>query len=279
MSKNSIQKFFTTCIFLFVVILIFSCTNITTPKKITIQADPEINVALGKIETSLTDYFSVEKIKELIGENENFSIYDYQYDKNDDTLRFLAQIDYSMEIDGLNVEGSLKELESLDPISFGYEEDGVTPSVLFSIPEINQTIDIDPISLNLTENITSSIKDFSSISFQGLQPGAIPGLKNQNIPFPIELCDDEFDTVTFGEGTTLEIGFNKITGTSITTARINKISIYKAQDIIGMSVKDFIEGGNSLDILNLSSVNLDSPIATITSESNLIAGTNLSSSL
>ena len=279
MSKNSIQKFFTNCIFLFVVILIFSCTNITTPKKITIQADPEINVALGKIETSLTDYFSVEKIKEFIGENENFSIYDYQYDKNDDTLRFLAQIDYSMEIDGLDVEGSLKELESLDPISFGYEEDGVTPAVLFSIPEINQTIDIDPISLELTENIASSIKDFSPISFQGLQPGLIQDLENQNIPFPIELCDDEFDTITFGAGTSLDIDFKQITDASIASATINKIYIFKAQDIIGMSVKEFIDGENSLDILNLSSVNLDNPIATVTSESNLIAGTNLSTSL
>ena len=278
MSKLSIKILLTSCIISFITIA-FSCTNITTPKKITFQADPEINVSLGKIETSLTDYFSVEKIKELIGENENFSIYDYKHDENDDTLRFLAQIDYSMEIDGLDVEGSLKELESLDPISFGYEEDGVTPSVLFSIPEINQTIDINPIPLKLSENITSSIKDFSSISFQGLQPGLIQDLENQNIPYPIELCDDEFDTVTFGDGTSLEIGFEKITGSSITTAKINKISVYKAQDIIGMSVKEFFEGGNNLDILNLGSVNLDNPIASIPSESNLIAGTNLSSSL
>jgi hypothetical protein len=249
------------------------------PKKITIQADPVIQASLGKIETSLTDYFSVEKIKELMGENENFSIYDYKHDKNDDTLRFLAQIDYSMEIDGLDVEGSLKDLESLDPISFGYEEDGVTPSVLFSIPEINQTIDIDPISLELTDNITNSIKDFSSISFQGVQPGLIQDLENQNIPYPIELCDDEFDTVTFGNGTSLEIGFEQITGSGITTAKINKISIYKAQDIIGMSVKDFIDGGNSLDILSLTSANLNNPIATTTIQTNLIAGTNLSSSL
>ena len=278
MSRKFNRNFFVSCIFVFITI-IFSCTNITTPKKITIQTDPELNVSLGKIETSLTDYFSVEKIKELIGENENFSIYDYKHDKNDDTLRFLAQIDYSMEIDGLDVEGSLKELESLDPISFGYEEDGVTPSVLFSIPEINQTIDIDPISLNLTENITSSIKDFSSISFQGLQPGLIQDLENQNIPYPIELCNDEFDTVTFGDGTSLEIGFEKITGSSITTAKINKVSIYNAQDILGMSVKEFNEKDISLDILNLGSVNFDNPIASTTTETDLIAGTNLNSSI
>ena len=278
MSRKFNRKFFVSCIFIFITI-IFSCTNITTPKKITIQTDPELNVSLGKIETSLTDYFSVEKLKELIGENENFSIYDYKHDQNDDTLRFLAQIDYSMEIDGLDVEGSLKELESLDPISFGYEEDGVTPSVLFSIPEINQTIDIDPISLNLTENITNSIKNFSSISFQGLQPGFIQDLENQNIPYQIELCDDEFDTVTFGDGTSLEIGFEKIIGSSITTAKINKVSIYNAQDILGMSVKEFKEKGISLNILNFGSINLDNPIATVSSESDLITGTNLNSSL
>ena len=278
MSKFSTKFLLSSCIFVFITIA-FSCTNITTPKKITFQADPEINVSLGKIETSLTDYFSVEKIKELIGESENFSIYDYKHDKNDDTLRFLAQIDYSMEIDGLDVEGSLKDLESLDPISFGYEEDGVTPAVLFSIPEINQTIDIDPISLELTENIASSIKDFSSISFQGLQPGLIQDLENQNIPYPIELCDDEFDTVTFGDGTTLELGFQKIIGSSIETAKINKISVYDAKDILGMSVKEFLENGSSLDLLNLTSVNLNNPIATVSSASDLIAGTNLSSSL
>ena len=278
MNKIYTQKAFKICIF-FLLIIFVSCSNLTMPKKITIQADPVIQASLGKIETSLTDYFSVEKIKELMGENENFSIYDYKHDKNDDTLRFLAQIDYSMEIEGLDVEGNLKELESLEPISFGYEEDGVTPSVLFSIPEINQTIDIDPISLELTDNITDSIKDFSSITFQGIQPGMIQNLENQNIPYPIELCDDEFDTVTFGNGTSLEIGFEQITGSSITTAKINKISIYKAQDIIGMSVKDFIDGGNSLDILSLTSANLNNPIATTTIQTNLIAGTNLSSSL
>ena len=136
MNKIYTQKAFKICIF-FLLIVFVSCSNLTMPKKITIQADPVIQASLGKIETSLTDYFSVEKIKELMGENENFSIYDYKHDKNDDTLRFLAQIDYSMEIEGLDVEGNLKELESLEPISFGYEEDGVTPSVLFSIPEIH----------------------------------------------------------------------------------------------------------------------------------------------
>lgn len=278
MNKIYTQKAFKICIF-FLLIVFVSCSNLTMPKKITIQADPVIQASLGKIETSLTDYFSVEKIKELMGENEDFLIYDYKHNAIDDTLRFLAQIDYSMEIEGLDVEGNLKELESLEPISFGYEEDGVTPSVLFSIPEINQTIDIDPISLELKDNITDSIKDFSSISFQGVQPGMIQNLENQNIPYPIELCDDEFDTVTFGNGTSLEIGFEQITSSSITTAKINKISIYKAQDIIGMSVKDFIDGGNSLDKLSLTSANLNNPIATTTIQTNLIAGTNLSSSL
>ena len=279
MSKLSIRKLQMSCIIVFLTIL-FSCTNITTPQKITFKADPEINVSLGKIETSLTDYFSVEKIKELIGENENFSIYDYKHDKNDDTLRFLAQIDYSMEIDGLDVEGSLKELESLDPINFGYEEDGVTPSVLFSIPEINQTIKMNPVSLELTGNITNSIKDFSSISFQGVQPGLIQDLKNQNIPYPIELCDDEFDSVTFGEDSSLEIGFEQITSSTITTAKINKISIFKAQDIIGMSVKDFLDGGYSLDeILNLSSADFSKSIAYKDVEMDLIEGTNLSTYL
>ena len=281
MSKNFNQKFFVCCIFVFIAIL-FSCTNITTPKKITFQADPEIQASLGKIETSLTDYFSVEKIKELLGENEDISIYDYKHDENDDTLRFLAQLDYSMEIPGLDIEGNLKGMEDSDPISFGYEEDGVTPSVLFSIPEINQTIEMDPISLEFTDNITSSIKDFSSISFQGIQPGLIQDLENQNIPYPIELCDDEFDSVTFGENTTLEIGFKQITGSTITTAKINKISIFKAQDIIGMSVKDFLAGGNSLDnISNLASLDFSKAIASTGTdvEIDLIAGTNLSSSL
>ncbi len=278
MSKTFFKNTVKVCFIIFVAILI-SCSNFTMPKKITVQADPEIHASFGKVEASLTDYFSVEKIQELVGEEENFKVYEYRHDDNDDSLRFLAKLDYSMEIDGLDVEGSLQELENKDPIIFGYEEDNVTPSVLFSIPEINQTIDINPISLELTDNITDSIKDFSSITFQGIQPGMIQNLENQNIPYPIELCDDEFDTVTFGNGTSLEIGFEQITGSSITTAKINKISIYKAQDIIGMSVKDFIDGGNSLDILSLTSANLNNPIATTTIQTNLIAGTNLSSSL
>lgn len=278
MSKTFFKNTVKVCFIFFVAILI-SCSNLTMPKKITIQADPEIHASFGKVEASLTDYFSVEKIQELVGEEENFKVYEYRHDDNDDSLRFLAKLDYSMEIDGLDVEGSLQELENKDPIIFGYEEDNVTPSVLFSVPEIDKTINVDPISLELTDNITDSIKDFSSITFQGIQPGMIQNLENQNIPYPIELCDDEFDTVTFGNGTSLEIGFEQITGSSITTAKINKISIYKAQDIIGMSVKDFIDGGNSLDILSLTSANLNNPIATTTIQTNLIAGTNLSSSL
>ena len=278
MSKIFNRNFFVSCIFVLIT-LIFSCTNITTPKKIKIQTDPEINVSLGKIEASLTDYLSVEKIRELIGKDDFFSIYDYKHDKNDDTLRFLAQIDQAMEIPGIDVEEYLKNFEVMDPISFGYEEDGVTPSVMFSIPEIEQTIKMDPISLEFTNNITSSIKDFSAISFKGVQPGMIQNLQNQNIPYPIELCDDEFDSVTFEENTSLEIGFNQITDTNITTAKINKISIYKAQDILGMSIKEFKESGNTLDITKLLSINLENPIASTTIETDLISGKNLSSYL
>ena len=97
MNKIYTQKAFKICIF-FLLIVFVSCSNLTMPKKITIQADPVIQASLGKIETSLTDYFSVEKIKELMGENEDFLIYDYKHNAIDDTLRFLAQIDYSMEI-------------------------------------------------------------------------------------------------------------------------------------------------------------------------------------
>ena len=276
MSKTFFKNTVKVCFIFFVAILI-SCSNFTMPKKITIQADPEIHASFGKVEASLTDYFSVEKIQELVGEEENFKVYEYRHDDNDDSLRFLAKLDYSMEIDGLNVEGSLQELENKDPIIFGYEEDNVTPSVLFSVPEIDQTINVDPISLELTEEITSSLKDLSSIQFEGVQPGLIADLENQNLPFLLELCDDEFDTVTFGEGTFLDIGFNQVPFGSVTTAKVNGIAIFDAANFTGgTAIKDFT--GN-VDYTNLTSISMNDAIVYKEGNSDLVNGINLTTSL
>ena len=276
MSKTFFKNTVKVCFIIFVAILI-SCSNFTMPKKITIQADPEIHASFGKVEASLTDYFSVEKIQELVGEEENFKVYEYRLDDNDDTLRFLAQMDFSMEIDGLNVEENLQELENKEPIIFGYEEDNVTPSVLFSVPEIDQTINVDPISLELTDEITSSLKDLSSIQFEGVQPGLIADLENQNLPFLLELCDDEFDTVTFGEGTSLDIGFNQIPDVGVTTARINGIAIFDAAKFTGgTAIKDFT--GN-VDYTDLVSISMNDAIVYHSANSDLVNGTNLTTSL
>lgn len=275
MSKTFFKNTVKVCFIIFVAILI-SCSNFTMPKKITIQADPEIHASFGKVEASLTDYFSVEKIQELVGEEENFKVYEYRHDDNDDSLRFLAKLDYSMEIDGLDVEGSLQELENKDPIIFGYEEDNVTPSVLFSVPEIDKTINVDPISLELTEEITSSLKDLSSIQFKGVEPGSINDLKNQNLPFLLELCDDEFDTVTFGEGT-LDIGFEQISDVGVTTARINGIAIFDAAKFTGgIAIKEFT--GN-VDYTNLTSISMNDAIVYHSANSDLVNGTNFTTSL
>lgn len=267
MSKTFFKNTVKVCFIIFVAILI-SCSNFTMPKKITIQADPEIHASFGKVEASLTDYFSVEKIQELVGEEENFKVYEYRHDDNDDSLRFLAKLDYSMEIDGLDVEGSLQELENKDPIIFGYEEDNVTPSVLFSVPEIDKTINVDPISLELTDEITSSLKDLSSIQFEGVEPGSINDLKNQNLPFLLELCDDEFDTVTFGEGTSLDIGFNQISDVGDTTARINGIAIFDAAKFTG-----------NVDYTDLVSISMNDAIVYHSANFDLVNGTDLTTSL
>ena len=267
MSKTFFKNTVKVCFIFFVAILI-SCSNLTMPKKITIQADPEIQASFGSLKTSLTDYFSVEKIQKLVGEEENFKVYEYRHDDNDDSLRFLAKLDYSMEIDGLDVEGSLQELENKDPIIFGYEEDNITPSVLFSVPEIDKTINVDPISLELTDEITSSLKDLSSIQFEGVQPGQTANLKNQNLPFPLELCDDEFDTVTFGEGTSLNIKFNKIPDVGVTTARINGIAIFDAAKFTG-----------NVDYTDLVSISMNDAIVYKEGNSDLVNGENLTTSL
>lgn len=276
MSKTFFKNTVKVCFIIFVAILI-SCSNFTMPKKITIQADPEIHASFGKVEASLTDYFSVEKIQKLVGEEENFKVYEYRHDDNDDSLRFLAKLDYSMEIDGLDVEGSLQELENKDPIIFGYEEDNVTPSVLFSVPEIDKTINVDPISLELTDEITSSLKDLSSIQFEGVKPGLINDLKNQNLPFLLELCDDEFDTVTFGEGTSLDIEFNQIPSDTVTTARINGIAIFDAAKFTGgIAIKDFTE---NVDYTDLVSISMNDAIVCHSANFDLVNGSNLTTSL
>lgn len=267
MSKTFFKNIGKVCFIIFVAILI-SCSNFTMPKKITIQADPEIHASFGKVEASLTDYFSVEKIQELVGEEESIKVYEYRLDNNDDTLRFLAQMDFSMEIDGLDVEENLQGLENKEPIIFGYEEDNITPSVLFSVPEIDQTINVDPISLELTDEITSSLKDLSSIQFEGVQPGLINDLENQNLPFLLELCDDEFDTVTFGEGTFLDIGFNQIPSGTVTTARINGIAIFDAAKFTG-----------NVDYTDLVSISMNDAIVYKEGNSDLVNGTNLTTSL
>ena len=279
MNKISFQKTFK-IFFSFLLMILVSCSNLTTPKKITIQADPEIQASLGKIGVSLTDYFSVEKIQEMMGENENFKIYDYKHDESDENMRFLAKMDYSVSIDGLNVDGSLNELENIDPISFGYEEDNVTPSVLFSVPEINQIIDIEPVNLDMGDKITSSIKDFSSISFSGVQPGLIDDFKNQNLPYLLELCDNEFDSVTFGEGTSLDVGFNQITGSGVSEAKINGIAIFDAAKFTGgKSIGEFKTDGGYVDYLDLMSMTRDDAIVYEEGNSDLITGENLTTSL
>lgn len=276
MSKIYTQKAFKICIF-FLLIVFVSCSNLTMPKKITIQADPEIQASFGKIETSLTDYFSVEKIQELIGENEDFKVYDYKYNDSDDSLRFLAQLDYKMEIDGLNVDESLQELENMKPISFGYEEDGITPSVLFSVPEINQTIEIDPISLEFNDEISDSIKDeFAAITFSAIEPGDI-GLQNQKLPLLFELCDDEFDTITFGSGTTLDLSFIKLEDfTDGLTAKINSITLYDAAKLTdGKSIAQ----GAVVDQAKLNSISQNEAIVFKNTDIDIIAGTNLDVSI
>ena len=229
------------------------------------------------METSLTDYFSLEKIKEMIGDDESFKLYNYKHNENDNSLRFLASMDFSMPIDGLDVDGNLQELENMEPISFGYEEDGITPSVLFSVPEINQTIEIDPISLEFNDEIRDSIKDeFAAISFSAIEPGDI-GLQNQKLPLLIELCDDEFDTITFGSGTTLDLSFIKLEDfTDGLTAKINSISLYDAAKLTdGKSIAQ----GATIDQTKLNSISRNEAIVFKNTDIDIIAGTNLDVSI
>ena len=250
MSKILNRNFLASCIFVFIAIL-FSCTNITTPKKITIQADPEIQASLGKIDVSLTDYFSVEKIQEMLGENQDISIYDYKHNENDETMRFLVHKDFAVEIPGLNPEEKLNSLTDLESLSFGYEEDGITPATLFSIPEINQTIEIEPISLEFSNEISGSIKnEFSSLSFNAVEPGSDLSIQNQSIGMLIELCDDEFDSLSFGNGTELVFSFKQLENASPDlTAKINYIAIADGEKVNNGKIID--EGGSiSLDKVN-----------------------------
>ena len=249
MSKIFNRNFFVSCIFVLIT-LIFSCTNITTPKKITIQADPEIQASFGKIDVSLTDYFSVEKIQEMLGENQDISIYDYKHNENDETMRFLLHKDFAVEIPGLNVEEKLNSLTDLESLSFGYEEDGITPATLFSIPEINQTIEIEPISLEFSNEISGSIKnEFSSLSFNAVEPGSL-SIDNKSIGMLIELCDDEFDSLSFGNGTELVFSFKQLENASPDlTAKINFIAIVDGEKVNDGKIID--EGGSiSLDKVN-----------------------------
>ena len=102
-------------------------------------------------------------------------------------------------------------------------------------------------------------------------------LENQNLPFLLELCDDEFDTVTFGEGTYLDIGFNQVPFGSVTTARINGIAIFDAAKFTGgTTIKDFT--GN-VDYTNLTSISMNDAIVYKEGNSDLVNGTNLTTSL
>ncbi len=276
MNKIYIKKTFRICS-LFLLTVLVSCSNLTLPNKITIQADPEVKVSFGSMETSLTDYFSLEKIKEMIGDDESFKLYNYKHNENDNSLRFLASMDFSMPIDGLDVDGNLQELENMEPINFGYEEDGITPSVLFSVPEINQTIEIDPISLEFNDEISDSIKNtFSAISFSAVEPGSI-GLENQNLPLLIELCDDEFDTISFGSGTTLDLSFIKLEDFTVgLTSKINSITLYDAAKLTdGKSIAQ----GATIDQTKLNSISRNEAIVFKNTDIDIIAGTNLDVSI
>lgn len=231
---------------------IFSCSDLEVPESITIKTDPVIEASAGTVKASLSDYFSTDIIKDMFAGTDGLEIYDYKSSSSDKSLHFLGKMEKSMPIDGLDISGSLSALQDMDPISFGYESDDTTPKTMFSVPEINETFDLDPIALDFDDEIQDSI-DLDSVAVNLNIVEAGTATPNVNIPSSEITLGDDFSTITFNTGTSMNFVFDPITGTTNNYAfNVTKLAI-----INSTTSEEIATSSTSLNIVNGGTISID----------------------
>lgn len=216
---RKINRFFLAVIVL--TVLIVSCEGWGMPKKIRVKAKPKVPVSAGKTTFELKKYITQKKISDMVKDVPGLKIYEYVPANGDPMMHLLAQYTISKQIAGLDIEKHMEGLTGSKPMSFGYEDDGTTPKVLFSIPtvskQITKTIDFRK-ELNVKEKIL-----FTDISL------SIPELGSnhkETISQNVKWDQVKAESIVFDANSELQIPFTALSGASADfKAKITKIEI------------------------------------------------------
>lgn len=160
-------------------VLFFGACQFSLPEKIKIKATPTLALSTGKTVINVNDYFSAKNISNYIKSVKDLTVYDYDKSR-EDIKHLLFQFDFKQNLDGIDFTEYMDKLNKRDPIVFGYEEDGKTPKVLFTLPKVEKT-----------ETLTSiDIKDNINIGSPTLNPETV------NVPEPgsKSIGDTDFTT-------------------------------------------------------------------------------------
>lgn len=135
-------------------VLFFGACQFSLPEKIKIKATPTLALSTGKTVINVNDYFSAKNISNYIKSVKDLTVYDYDKSR-EDIKHLLFQFDFKQDLDGIDFTEYMDKLNKRDPIVFGYEEDGKTPKVLFTLPKVEKTKTLTSIDIKDNINIGS----------------------------------------------------------------------------------------------------------------------------
>ena len=147
------------------VFLLFSC-NYEVPEKVSVITDASYAFTIGDFSKSLSEYMSVEKIKDYVSSSEDskikYSVYDYNPPSNSALEKPIQEYLIDMTIAEIPVDvGSY--LEKMDFSDLGSE--GITLGQKIEIPNLSErtetsTIDFPDIAQKFEDEIINIINDF-----------------------------------------------------------------------------------------------------------------------
>lgn len=207
---------------IFFVVLVFATScGFEIPEKLTVKANPTVNLSAGVFKKDVSEFFSTDNLKELLGDQaevSNLQFWKYEptdeptdetetANKYDGNLAYLVrypitevEMDISKYSDSLNIADNISE--SLE-------------TQTFEIPEINKTIE-ESQGLNFCRNLISSVNSgVKKLEIPLLQPGnnSIEATLGQNKTIAFEMKDENdkvlVNSVTFGDNSSLSFNFSQ----------------------------------------------------------------------
>jgi hypothetical protein len=228
------------------IFMLVSCSdfsNMQIPETVSVKTDATYSANFGSFSKSLSDYISVDTIKEQIAKSStSFSVYDYNPDSDAAIQHFLIKypamdksIDISDQLNSINIGTSLDS-------SIGFNQS-------FTVPEINQTF-----SETTEQNLYSTIYSKSSLNGSGtiivLDTGdskthTPAELGYELTPISITVSGIQFDTISYRSGK-LDIAITPQTNPPGDFKFILKAMLYKSDgttEIASSSETDVSQGG------------------------------------